>query len=171
MTQSLSPLQRQGNWAFATSLGLLIFRILIGALFVYSGYHKVFGGVPGFAHSPALQHLPVLPPIVWAWMAALGEFLGGIFVLLGLFTRLAAVPLIVVMIVAILTVHGRNGLLGTPAPGGGMNVGYFEHLAIIAICLQLILSGAGLVSLDALFFKRSLWSRGPQPLNQPLSRR
>jgi putative oxidoreductase len=161
MSAPLTPLQRQGNWSFANSLGLLILRLLIGGTFIYSGAQKLFGafdgiGMTSWVHTIESMHLPVLPGVVWAWMAACGEFFGGLFVLVGLLTRLAAIPLIITMLVAIAAVTGKKGFMG-----------YQVNLDLIAMNVMLILSGAGLISLDALLFKRGLWSRGPQPLDQP----
>jgi putative oxidoreductase len=160
MTASLTPTARQGNWAFANSLGLLVLRLVLGWIFFYHGAQKLFGafggmGMNGFTPFIASQHLPLLPAAAWAWMAACGEFFGGVFVFLGLLTRLAAIPIIVTMLVAITTVTGQKGFAG-----------YEFNLALIAMSVTLILSGAGLISLDALVFKRTLWSRGPQPLDQ-----
>jgi putative oxidoreductase len=163
-------MQRQGNWSFANSLGLLILRLVIGGIFLYTGAEKLFGGVPDFAQMLASMNLPLFPPIVWAWIAACGEFFGGLFVLLGLLTRLAALPLIATMFVAIIKVARPNGFVGVYLGNGAIKQGYMMHLIIIAVCLALILSGAGLLSLDALIFKRGLWARGPQPLDQPQPR-
>jgi putative oxidoreductase len=169
MSAPLTPLQRQGHWSFANSLGLLILRLVIGGTFLYTGSYKLFGGIDGFAQGLSHMNLPLFSPTIWAWIAACGEFFGGLFVLLGLLTRLAAFPIIATMLVAIIKVHGPNGFAGIQLadPPGAIKQGYMMHLIIIAVCIQLILSGAGLLSLDALFFKRSLWARGPQPLDQP----
>jgi putative oxidoreductase len=172
MSTPLGPGRCQGNWGFANSLGLL--RLVLGWIFVYSGSGKMFGafggmGMTNWVHAMESMHLPVLPAAAWAWMAASGEFFGGLFVLLGLLTRLAALPILVTMLVAIAEVHGKNGFTGVPVEGhpGAMYAGYMLNLVLIAMSVALILTGGGLVSLDALIFKRGLWARGPQPLDQP----
>jgi putative oxidoreductase len=177
MSAMVTPGRCQGNWGFANSLGLLVLRLVLGAVFVYTGSGKLFGafggmGMTNWVHAIESMHLPVLPAAVWAWMAACGEFFGGLFVLLGLLTRLAAIPIVVTMLVAIAEVHGRNGFMGKPVEGapGAQYAGYAFNLALIAMSVALILSGAGLVSLDALIFKRGLWARGPQPLDKPETR-
>ncbi len=174
MTTPLSPSARQGNWAFANSLGLLVLRLVLGGIFVYSGAQKLFGafggsGMTNWTHAMEMMKLPYLPAAAWAWMAACGEFFGGLFVLLGLLTRLATLPIMVTMLVAIATVHGKNGFMGTPVKDvpGAMHPGYAFNITLITMSVALLLTGAGLVSLDALLFKRSLWSHGPQPLDQP----
>jgi putative oxidoreductase len=170
MTQSrpLGPAALQGNSGFATSLALLLLRLVLGWVFIYHGGQKVFGwftenGQPqisklidGLTRNP----LPVLPPPMWAWMAALGELLGGAFVFIGLLTRLATLPIIVTMLVAIATVHGPKGF--------GMQFGGFEYnLVLISMAGAILLAGPGLISADAFLFRRGLWSRGPQPLSDP----
>jgi putative oxidoreductase len=164
----LTPSQRLGNWVFANSLGLLILRLALGWVFIYHGSQKLFGAFGGTGMEPFIQgmgqmNMPLLSPAAWAYIAAGGEFFGGLLVLLGLLTRLGALPLIVTMVVAIVKVHGPNGF----SAGSG---GYEYNLTLMAMAFALVLTGAGLLSLDALIFKRSLWSRGPQPLEQPVKR-
>ncbi len=157
------PLPGQGNNSFAISLALLLVRIGIAWVFVYHGSQKVFGafggpGIDGFAAH--LNHLPVLPPIAWAWMAALGELLGGLFVGIGLLARLATLPVIVTMLVAIATVHGKNGF-------GLQNSGYEYNMVLIAMAGAILLAGPGLLSVDAFLFRKGLFSCGAQPLENP----
>ena len=78
-----------------------------------------------------------------AILVGLAEFLGGILVMLGFLTPLAALALIVLMIVAILTVHLKNGFFAT-------NGGYEFNLALVGIALTLLIVGAGAYSLDSL---------------------
>lgn len=149
-----------GNDRMAVSLGLLLLRLALGWIFIFHGSQKLFGafdgpGIAGFASH--LQGLPLLPPIVWAYMAALGEFVGGVSVLLGLLTRLGAIPIIITMLVAIGTVHGKNGF-------SLQYMGYEYNVALIGMAAALVLTGPGLVALDALIFRRGLFARGPQPI-------
>ena len=81
------------------------------------------------------------------------EFIGGILLLLGLFTRVAAVPLVIVMIVAIITakwdeVDSLETLLG------------FDESSYLALFLWLAVAGPGLISLDHLL-QRSVCRKGP----------
>ncbi|MEZ6197692.1 MAG: DoxX family protein [Planctomycetota bacterium] len=90
-------------------LGLAILRVIVGVAFTYHGAQKVFGiwgghGIDGFAGYLDSLGLPL--PVVQAWLAALAEFLGGLAFILGAFTRIAAVPLTVTMLVAIFLAHG-----------------------------------------------------------------
>ena len=157
----LGPIARQGNTAFATSVALLLVRLALGWTFIYHGYQLIFEvGAENFSHN---IHLPVLPPILWAYMAIWGQFLGGISILLGLLARIGSLPLIVNMLVAIATVHLPNGFDNT-------HKGYEFNVNLIAESLLILIAGPGLISLDALLFKRGLWAIGPQPLDQPVRR-
>ncbi len=163
----LGPAALQGNTAFATSIALFLLRLALGWTFIYHGAAKLFGiwGGPEVHVFANYLHLPLLPPLVWAYMAACGEFVGGISVLLGLLARLGAIPIIISMSVAIATVHGPYGFSHNSPPGYEFNVN------LIAIALAVIIMGPGLISVDALIFRRGLWARGPQPLSTPGERR
>ncbi len=86
------------------NFGLLWLRVLMGAGIAYHGYGKVFGGhIDGLVQGVAKMGFPY--PEVFAWAAALSEFLGGILVALGLWTRPAALSIFLTMTVAAFLVH------------------------------------------------------------------
>ena len=125
--------------------GLLLLRLAVGAVFVMHGWQKIFvmgfRGVAGFL-GPMGFPLPVVAAIV----LMLAEFLCGLGVLLGVFTRYAAALLATVMLVALLMVHLKNGFF---LPHG------FEYvLTLLAANLALILSGPGALALGAKIGKR-----------------
>jgi len=165
----LGPAARQGNTAFATSVALLFLRLALGWTFIYHGCQLAFGcfdgpGIQGFADSLAKDGLPAfLPPTAWATLAAYGQLIGGITVLLGLLTRLGTLPLIATMLVAIATVHAPHGF-------SIQKGGYEYNLNLIAMALTLLVAGPGIISADAFLFRRGLWARGPQPLSNPVTR-
>jgi putative oxidoreductase len=133
----------------ARDLGLLAIRLIIGVVFLYHGSQKLFGafGGPGLqGFSGYLASLGVPAPGVNAVLAGLAEFLGGAAMLLGLLTRLAAIPMVVTMAVAIITVHAK----GFNAATGGMEY----PLTLLVVVLGLGLTGAGGLSLDALLARR-----------------
>ncbi|HVX87022.1 MAG TPA: DoxX family protein [Phycisphaerae bacterium] len=161
----LGPVARVGNTAFATSVALLLVRLSLGWAFVFHGAQKLFGAFdgPGIEKFSKYLHMPgFLPAIAWAYVAALAEFMGGALVLIGLLTRLATIPIMIVMFVAIATVTGASGF--------SVPQGYEYNVALIAMAGALLIAGPGLVSVDALVFRRGLWARGAQPLDQPLRR-
>jgi putative oxidoreductase len=114
----------------------LLLRLVLGAIFVAHGFQKLAGGVHGFSGSVARLGFPA--PYVFAWAAALAEFLGGICIVLGLFTRWAALAIVVVMTVAVTQVHLGQGLVG----------GYEFPLMLLAVAVAILLTGAGPVSFD-----------------------
>jgi putative oxidoreductase len=117
-------------------LALLVLRISLGAIMVGHGYLKVFHGLSQHAHMVAGLGLPS-----WlGYVSAFTEFLGGIALLAGILTRLAAFLVCVDLAVAIWKVHWHNGLMG--------NQGYEFPLALAAIAFTLIFLGAGPISLD-----------------------
>lgn len=121
----------------------LMLRLALGIIFIAHGSQKVFGAFGGGGISEVTKMVTFLgfkPVGLWTWLLALTEFLGGLAVLVGLFTRLAALGLIVVMVVAIIMVHGRYGLF--------LPKGFEYNLAIIAMALSLFASGGGKLSLD-----------------------
>lgn len=126
-------------------LALLALRLALGAIMISRGAQKLFGGMPNFMGMLNKLGIP-------AWMAYLtlaAEFGGGILLVVGLLTRLAALSILIDMAVAILKVHLPNGLRGA-GPG---RVGYEFPLACAAIAFALILFGGGPISLDGAFFR------------------
>src|SRR5450631_1370640 len=100
------------------------------------GYPKLF------ALSHQVESVRSLGLPGWlAFFSVAAEFLGGVAVLVGLLTRLAAVGILIDMAVAIGKVHWKNGLLGKG--------GYELPLSLAAIAFALILFGAGPIALDA----------------------
>jgi putative oxidoreductase len=127
-------------------VGLLVLRLVLGVIFIGHGAQKLFGSfggprISGFAK--ILEQLGVKPGRPMAILAGLAEFVGGILVMLGFLTPVAALALIVVMIVAIVAVHLKNGFFNT-------NGGYEFNLALVGIALTLLIAGGGAYSLDSL---------------------
>ncbi|MGA9503709.1 MAG: DoxX family protein [Terriglobales bacterium] len=112
-------------------LALLVMRLVLGAVMIAHGYHKVFGGFHhhmDFVGSLGLPH--------WlAYLSAGTEFFGGIAIVLGLFTRFAALAVVIEMGVAIWKVHFKSGLTGTG--------GYEFPLALAAMAFALLCFDGG----------------------------
>ncbi len=117
-------------------LGLLVMRLALGLIFLDHGYHKVFGGLHHHVQFVTSLGLPA-----WsAYLSAFTEFFGGILVLVGLFTRVAAFALCINMCVAIAKVHFHNGLMG--------NGGYEFPLALAALAFALVCFDGGPIAFD-----------------------
>ena len=130
-------------------------RLTLGWIFLQSGWGKLHNLPKVIAF---FGQLGIPAPQVQARLSAGTEFLCGALMLLGLCTRLASLPLIGVMLVAILTakkgeIHELSDLFGMA-----------EYL-YIALCLWLGAYGAGPLSLDAFFAKR--FERSERPLPRP----
>lgn len=121
----------------------LVLRLALGAIFILHGSQKVFAafggsGIQGF--SGMLSGLGFSPATFWAYLAAYAELLGGICLVLGAYTRIAALLVSIVMLVAIFKVHLSKGFF--LAKGG-----YEYALLILFACVALMLLGAGKYSL------------------------
>lgn len=137
-----------------TSAGLLILRLALGGLFFAHGAQKLFGwfGGHGLAgHTGFMEKLGVRPARLLGLISALGELFGGLGVLLGFLTPIAAAGLIGSMAVAIIKVHWPKGFFNHD---GGIEFPLI--LAVAAFVIGLI--GAGRFSVDAI-----LGLRLPEP--------
>src|SRR4051812_5261337 len=139
---------------------LTILRLVLGLVFFAHGAQKVLGWFDGNGLSGTMGYfthgMGIPAPI--AALAIAAEFLGGISLLCGLLTRVAALGVTGVMVVAIFLVHAPNGLFMNWA-GNQKGEGFEFHLLAIAIAITLIVRGAGAWSLDRLV-ERSLGSAG-----------
>jgi putative oxidoreductase len=121
----------------ALSLGLLWLRILMGLGIASHGYGKLFSGrMPAFIEAVGQMGFPF--PAFFGWSAALAEFIGGILIVLGLQTRLAAAAVFVTMMVAAFVRHAPDTFSVKELA-----------LAYWTMAGALILTGAGVYSLDA----------------------
>lgn len=120
-------------------LALLVMRLALGAIMLAHGYHKVFGGLHHHAQMVAGMGMPA-----WlGYVSSFTEFLGGLLLLVGFFTRPAAFAVCVDLTVAIWKVHLHNGLIGSPD-----RPGYELALAGAALAFALIFFGGGPIAID-----------------------
>lgn len=127
------------------SAGLLIVRLILGFVIFAHGAQKVLGvwggngleGTVGWMSSMGI-------PAFMAYLSAFTEFIGGILMMLGLITRPVALAVCINMLVAVLTVHLKNGFLGQ----GGMEFA----LTLALLALAILIAGPGKYSLDQKLF-------------------
>jgi putative oxidoreductase len=127
-------------------------RLMVGYGFLEHGYAKLARGPDGFI---AILHAMGMPfAFFLGWATILIEVIGGLLILCGAFVPLASAPMIVVLLVAIFTVHLPNGfssikLLSYDAAGAHFGQpGYETDLLYLAALLALCFGGAGPLSLD-----------------------
>ena len=123
----------------------LALRIPAGVIFVAHGAQKLFGLFGGYGLDGTgqwMDSIGIHPGYLMALLAGSAEFFGGLALLIGLLVRPAAAALAVTMIVAIFSVHIDKGLFMA-------NNGYEFALALLAVTVALLVSGAGRLSVDA----------------------
>ena len=121
------------------NLALLVLRLCLGIVFVAHGLQVAFGlfsgsGIQGFANM--LAGMGFKPSIFWSYLSAYTELIGGLCLILGIFTRFAAFSILIFMLVAVVKVHLTKGFF---IQAGG----YEYNFVLIAICLALMLAGPG----------------------------
>jgi putative oxidoreductase len=126
-------------------LAALALRVPVGIIFMAHGAQKLFGWFGGYGLEGTagwMESIGLAPGFLMAFLAGSAEFFGGLFLILGLLTRPAAIVAALTMVVAIFTVHISNGLFMS-------NNGYEFGLALLAASVSLAFSGAGSLSADS----------------------
>jgi putative oxidoreductase len=129
-------------------LAPLLGRLAVGLLFISTGWGKVHD-IPKVTHFFESLHIPA--PGLNAVVVAYSELVCGTLLVVGLFTRLATIPLIVSMVVAILTaklddLHGLFDLVG------------FDEFTYLVVLVMIAVIGPGAISLDHLIARKLGWS-------------
>jgi len=128
---------------------LTIVRVVLGIVFFAHGAQKVLGWFGGGGFDGTMkfftQNLGI--PAFLAVLAILAELLGGIGLLVGLLSRIAAFGIGMIMAVAVLMVHAPNGFFMNWF-GSQRGEGFEFHLLAIAMALLIMVRGAGAWSLD-----------------------
>jgi putative oxidoreductase len=128
------------------NIGLLILRVGIGVIFIIHGAPKMFGGPEKWAElGAAMSNFGIdSMPKLWGFLSALAEFGGGIFIVIGMFTRVTAIALTLNMAVAV-QFHF--------VAGDSFQV-YSHALEAGILFLSLIFIGPGSYSVDHFLFSK-----------------
>jgi putative oxidoreductase len=126
--------------------GLLVIRIGLGVLFIYHGFPKLFGGPPKWERlGTAMGYLGIhFLPVMWGFLSAITETVGGLLVVLGLGFRPVCVFMVINLIVAAVFTYAVSG-----------NFGDATHAIEDAITFAgLFLIGPGAYSIDEKFIAK-----------------
>ena len=153
---AISPLPVPAAW-YAIPL-----RLIVGFGFMQHGCAKLARGPEDFIH--LLRAMGVPAAFLLGWATIMVEILGGLFIFIGALVPLATIPMIIVLLVAILTVHLPNGfssikLQSFDSAGAHFGQpGYETDLLYLAGLIALCFGGAGPLSIDG-FLRSSIASK------------
>ena len=133
----------------SNDFSLTILRVILGVVFFLHGSQKVLGWFGGYGFSATMHFFTGMMhiPAVFAFLAICAEFFGGIGLIIGFLSRIAAFGVMMNMLVAVALVHHNFGVFMNWT-GTQKGEGYEYHLLAIAICLAVIIRGAGALSVD-----------------------
>jgi putative oxidoreductase len=126
-----------------------ILRVVLGVIFFAHGAQKMLGWFGGYGFAGTMGYFTGtmhIPP-VFAFLAIAAEFFGGLGLILGLLTRVAAFGISINMFVAVATVDSQFGFFANWS-GTQKGEGYEYHLLVLAMCLFLMIKGSGAFSVD-----------------------
>lgn len=130
----------------SVDVGILVIRVLFGLAIAAHGAQKVFGWFGGYGLKGTggfFEGLGFRPGVAFAAAAGLSELGGGILLTLGFFTPFGAAAVLAAMLVAMVSVHLKNGFF---AMANGIELAFLYAVAVLGVAF----SGAGAFSLDAL---------------------
>jgi putative oxidoreductase len=132
-----------------SSTATALLRVVLGIVFFAHGAQKMLGWFGGYGFTGTMGfftgalHIPAF----FAFLAIAAEFFGGLGLILGLFTRIAAFGIAMNMVVAVVIVHGQFGFFANWS-GAQKGEGYEFHLLALAITAFLMIKGGGALSVD-----------------------
>jgi putative oxidoreductase len=145
------------------STATAILRLVLGVVFFAHGAQKMLGWFGGFGFSGTMGFFtgPMHIPALFAFLAIAAEFFGGLGLILGFLTRIAAFGIAATMLVAIGMVHSNFGFFMNWS-GNQKGEGFEYHLLVLAMTAFLMIRGAGAFSVDRAIAAASS-SRTAQP--------
>lgn len=133
---------------------LTILRLAAGIMIFPHGLQKTFGWFGGAGFSAQMAGFEQMHiPAIFAFLAIMTEFLGGLGLILGVLTRIAALGLAVDMIVGVYLVHWHNGFFMNWS-GQQKGEGFEFHILVVAMAIILMARGGGAASVDRTLAKR-----------------
>ena len=129
-------------------ISLLLVRLIVGLIFAAHGSQKLFGAFGGMGLTKTVEMMQPNLGSVLPYFVIIGEFFGGIGLIFGFLSRFSAAALIVIMVGAIATVHGKNGFFSSSG-------GFEYNLALIGLLLPILLCGPGSISIGRFFLPKS----------------
>ena len=136
-----------GDW------GALIARVFLGVVILPHGLQKLLGMFGGYGFSATVEYFTStgIPSLIGA-LIVLGESFGALFLILGLISRISAAGVAIIMLGAILMVHGQYGFFMNWF-GNQAGEGYEYALLIIGLAISVLISGSGKNALDTQLMK------------------
>jgi putative oxidoreductase len=140
----------------APSIGLLVSRLLVGFVMAAHGWQKLTDIGPAAFGTSTLDPVGVPMATTMGYVVTFTELIGGLLLMAGLLTRLAAIALTVDLVMAIILVKSKVPLIvAQDKPGAGMEL----DLALIAGFVIALFAGPGRFSLDRAFGVDGRWAR------------
>jgi len=134
-----------GFYTWASEVGYLLVRVVIGVILFMHGWGKLTAGAEAIA-AGAMAKNGLEPALLFAYSALFLETVGGICIVLGLFTRFFAAALAIEMAIAMFAVHWKNGFSSSKG-------GYEYVLLLGTVMLAIALRGGGRYSVDRMIGK------------------
>lgn len=131
-------------------------RLALGAMILPHGMQKLFGSFGGYGFSGTMGFFTdtIGVPWIFALLAIVAEFFGGLGLLVGLFGRVAALGVASVMLVAVVTTHAQNGFfMNWSGQATGEGVEFF--LLAIGLAIVVMIRGSGALSLDRVLTRKA----------------
>ena len=145
---------------------LAIARIILGVVFFPHGAQKMLGWFGGHGFKNTIQYFTTQAklPSVLAFLVIGIEFFGSLELILGLFSRIAALGIIALMVGAVLKVHVLHGFFMNWA-GTQKGEGFEYHLLAIALALLIVVKGSGALSVDYVWYTNQVGASTSQLLS------
>lgn len=115
----------------AVDVALLVVRVVVGAIFMAHGAQKLLGAFGGSGLAATVE---AMGPI--GYLVTIGEFFGGLGLIIGFLCRFSAAALIVIMLGAIIMVHGQHGFFLS-------NNGFEYNVALMGLLAPILIAGPG----------------------------